>query len=147
MTKMSGTPSRILTFLHVETPFPGKLETKRPSVVRYITAVALKFQTKKFWFLKKKKVRNSTKYFKRGGTSQGEKGKGARSTFPVEGRRRRSIDSNPPPRMTADRRSSCPCKTHPMVAILFTAAEFGEVNSLLTRRQVWTRQVSAGEVC
>jgi hypothetical protein len=38
----AGTPSKIVTFLHVEAE-SRKLETKRPSVVRYITAVALKF--------------------------------------------------------------------------------------------------------
>ena len=45
---------------------------------------------------------------------------------------------------TSDRRSSCPCKAIPWSLSSFTAAEFGEVNSLLTRRQVWTRQDSAG---
>ena len=45
---------------------------------------------------------------------------------------------------TSDRRSSCPCKAIPWSLSSFTAAEFGEVNSLLTRRHVWTRQDSAG---
>ena len=41
-------------------------------------------------------------------------------------------------------RRSCPCKTIPWSLSSFSAAEFGEVNSLLTRRSVWNRRDSAG---